>query len=140
MTQPSIIRLELPTQGFSFQDMESSMIMFPFRRRNERKREGEGDRWREREEERVTKGRVPLSNDARALFYELHLARPSLSALSLTKPQTINEKKYFFFLYPISLFMNQFGISMSTIPDRQLYFYIQSQLHCDFLYEIKSAS
>lgn len=41
MARPSIISLELPTQGFSFQDVESSIIMFPFRRRKGRKREGE---------------------------------------------------------------------------------------------------
>jgi len=39
MARPSVISLELPTQGFSFQDVESSIIMFPFRRRKERKRE-----------------------------------------------------------------------------------------------------
>lgn len=41
MARPSIISLELPTQGFSFQDVESSIIMFPFRGRKERKKEGE---------------------------------------------------------------------------------------------------
>lgn len=39
MARPSVISPELPTQGFSFQDVESSIIMFPFRRRKERKRE-----------------------------------------------------------------------------------------------------
>lgn len=48
MARPSVISLELPTQGFSFQDVESSIIMFPFRRRKERKRE----KGREREGQR----------------------------------------------------------------------------------------
>jgi len=44
MARPSVISLELPTQGFSFQDVESSIIVFPFRKRREIKREGEGER------------------------------------------------------------------------------------------------
>lgn len=48
MARPSIISLELPTQGFSFQDVESSIIMFPFRRRNERKKEKGRETDRER--------------------------------------------------------------------------------------------
>lgn len=52
MARPSVISLELPTQGFSFQDVESSIIMFPFRRRKERKRERRGGSQRERERER----------------------------------------------------------------------------------------
>lgn len=51
MARPSIISLELPTQGFSFQDVESSIIMFPFRRRKERKKEREEGTERERERE-----------------------------------------------------------------------------------------
>lgn len=54
MARPSIISLELPTQGFSFQDVESSIIMFPFRRRKERKREGEEGM--ERVRQRHTRG------------------------------------------------------------------------------------
>lgn len=30
LSRPSVIILELPTQGFSFQDVESSIITFPF--------------------------------------------------------------------------------------------------------------
>lgn len=51
MARPSVISLELPTQGVSFQDVESSIIMFPFRRRKERKREKGRDTDRKRERE-----------------------------------------------------------------------------------------
>lgn len=59
MAWPSIISRELPTQGFSFQDVESSIIMFPFRSKG-RKKEGGGS-----ERKRVTKRRVPDTNGAR---------------------------------------------------------------------------
>ena len=53
MARPSVISLELPTQGFSFQDVESSIIMFPFRRDGKEKggggvREPDGEVLREK--------------------------------------------------------------------------------------------
>lgn len=61
MAWPSIISLELPTQGSSFQDVESSIIMFPFRSKGRKREKGSGGR----ESERVTKRRVPDTNGAR---------------------------------------------------------------------------
>lgn len=63
MAWPWIISLELPTQGFSFQDVESSIIMFPFRSRERKREKGRGGGGSERE--RVTKRRVPDTNGAR---------------------------------------------------------------------------
>lgn len=42
MARPSVISLELPTEGFSFQDVESSIIMFPFRSKGRKREEGRG--------------------------------------------------------------------------------------------------
>ncbi len=90
MARPSVISLELPTQGFSFQDVESSIIMFPFRRRKERKRE----RGRETEREWRRDESQTLMVPEWGFVHLLHLDRPSSSALSLTTPQTIKDPKY----------------------------------------------
>lgn len=107
MARPSVISLELPTQGFSFQDVESSIIMFPFRRRKERKRE----KGRETEREWGRDESQTLMVPEWGFVHLLHLACPSSSALSLTTPQTIKDLKYrflFFFSPHISLFINLF--------------------------------
>lgn len=56
MARPLIISLELPTQGFSFQDVESSIIMFPFRSIG-REREKGGGSERERKSDEVKRPR-----------------------------------------------------------------------------------
>lgn len=61
MARPLIISLELPTQGFSFQDVESSIIMFPFRSMGRKREKGRGT-VRERESDRV---KIPDTNGAR---------------------------------------------------------------------------
>lgn len=109
MARPSVISLELPTQGFSFQDVESSIIMFPFRRRKERKtekgREREGEREWGRDESQT------LMVPEWGFVHLLHFACPSSSALSLTTPETIKDLKYrflFFFHPPMSLSLSNY--------------------------------
>lgn len=133
MARPSIISLELPTQGFSFQDVESSIIMFPFRRRKERKNERKKkERGRTGDGESDTEthtGREWRKEESKTLMvpewsfvHLLHLACPSSSALSLSAPQTIKDIKYRFlflppYLFSLFLFIYLHHVSLLLLTD-----------------------
>lgn len=89
MAWPSIISLELPTQGFSFQDVESSIIMFPFRSKGRKRQKGRGV---VRQKEWQSVGSQTLMVSEWGFVHMVHLA---LSSIICPHPHnTKNNKRW----------------------------------------------